>query len=103
MPNAARMEIGSSVLTPSAPQAATDSVQSRDSTMAPPTDRWVGKCTAPKGTALTLSGGNGKYEMMIRNLDGSPTFPGVANGNQIDSTRDAISESFTPRTARMPA
>lgn len=86
--------VTTSAASPSAPQASADSVPSHDSMAATPTDKWLGKWTGPEGTALTLVGGNGKYEVTIRNLDGPRTFPGVANGNHIDFTRDGTKESI---------
>ena len=70
-----------------------DTAQRHDSAAAP-TDKWLGTWTGPEGTALTLSGGNGKYRVTIRNLDGPRTFDGLANGNEIDFTRDGKRESI---------
>ena len=61
---------------------------------APITDEWLGKWDGPEGTFLQLNGGDGKYEIIIQNLDGPLTFQGVASGNQIEFVRDGVKESL---------
>ncbi len=58
------------------------------------TDEWLGKWDGPEGTFLQLNGGDGKYEIIIQNLDGPLTFQGVASGNQIEFKRDGVKESL---------
>lgn len=68
---------------PAAPPAAT----------APATDRWLGQWNGPEGTFIQLAGGDGKYEVTVRNLDGPRTFAGVAVGERIEFERDGVKES----------
>ena len=58
------------------------------------TDKWLGKWRGPEATFLQLDGGNGKYEVTIRNLDGSLTFHGNAVGNEIAFERNGVKESL---------
>ena len=61
-----------------------------------PTDQWMGQWTGPEGTFLRISGGQGKYEITIQNLDGPQTFPGAASGDRIQFTRDGVAETIHP-------
>jgi hypothetical protein len=58
------------------------------------TEKWLGQWNGPEGTFLKLTGGDGKYEIIISNLDGPRTFSGVSVGNQIQFERDGIKESI---------
>lgn len=58
------------------------------------TDAWIGQWNGPEGTFLQLTGGGGKYEVTIRNLDGPRTFPGVAAGDRIEFERDGVKENL---------
>jgi hypothetical protein len=57
-------------------------------------DDWLGQWTGPEGTFLLLQGGNGHFQITIRNLDGPRTFTGVARGSQIEFERDGVKESL---------
>jgi len=63
-------------------------------TSAPEADKWLGKWIGPEGTFLQLTGGNGKYEVTIQNLDGPRTFQGNAVSNQIEFERNGMKESL---------
>ena len=63
-------------------------------TAAPLADQWLGKWNGPEGTFLQLTGGSGKYEVTIQNLDGPRTFQGKAAGHQIEFERNGIPESL---------
>jgi len=58
------------------------------------TDRWLGQWKGPEGTFLRLTGGTGKYEITIQNLDGPRKFPGSAVDGQIQFERDGVKESI---------
>jgi glucose/arabinose dehydrogenase len=64
-----------------------------DASAAPAPDQWLGKWNGPEGTFLQLAGGNGQYEVIIRNLDGPRTFQGTAVGDRIEFERDGTRES----------
>jgi len=59
---------------------------------AAPTDRWLGQWTGPEGTFLELAGGQGRYEVTVRNLDGPRTFAGSAVDGGIAFDRDGARE-----------
>ena len=63
-------------------------------TSVPTSDAWLGKWIGPEGTFIQLSGGNGKYDIIIQNLDGPRSFQGVAKGDQIKFERDGVKESI---------
>jgi hypothetical protein len=67
-------------------------VSSPSSTSSPPGDKWLGKWIGPEGTFLQLTGGGGKYEVTIQNLDGPRTFEGTAVGDQIVFERNGVKE-----------
>ncbi|WP_114971094.1 hypothetical protein [Rhodoferax ferrireducens] len=58
------------------------------------TDHWLGQWNGPEGTFLLLSGGQGKYEITIQNLDGPRTFQGSAVSGQIHFERNGLKESI---------
>jgi hypothetical protein len=60
----------------------------------PAGDPWVGQWNGPEGTFLRVSGGNGKYEITVRNLDGPRSFAGTAAQNRIEFERDGVKESL---------
>ncbi len=57
-----------------------------------PTDNWVGKWNGPEGTFLKISGGNGKYEITINNLDGPTSYLGINLGREIQFEREGVKE-----------
>jgi len=59
---------------------------------APRTDEWLGKWTGPEGTHLDLSGGHGKYEVTVQNLDGPRKFEGRYTDGGIEFDRDGTRE-----------
>ncbi len=56
------------------------------------TDQWLGHWNGPEGTYLQISKNSGAYVLEIRDLDGSKTFPGSADGSRIAFTRDGKQE-----------
>lgn len=81
----------------SAPLDATAPTQSAPTQPAPKqiaTDRWLGQWNGPEGTYLRLSGGEGKYDVAIRNLDGERVFKGEAAGDVVRFERDGTAESI---------
>lgn len=65
-----------------------------DAGAAPVTDQWLGKWNGPEGTFLQITGGNGRYEVTIQNLDGPRTFQAQAAGQQIAFEREGVKESL---------
>ena len=59
----------------------------------PATDGWLGQWNGPEGTFLKLEGGDGKYQVTVRNLDGPRTFAAVAAGDRVEFERDGVKES----------
>jgi hypothetical protein len=55
-------------------------------------DRWVGQWNGPEGTFLRIAGGNGRYRVTLKNLDGPRSFAGTATANGIVFERDGIVE-----------
>jgi hypothetical protein len=58
------------------------------------TDSWAGRWTGVEGTYLEISGGNGSYEITIKDLDTARTFKGSAVGDHIEFQRDDARESL---------
>lgn len=58
------------------------------------TDKWLGHWNGPEGTFLKISGGKGKYEITISDLDGPRAFNGVQSGNVIHFERNGVKESI---------
>jgi hypothetical protein len=61
------------------------------------TDQWLGNWFGPEGTFLLLTGGNGKYEITIQNLDGPLTVQGLAAGSLIVFERNGVKEYLGAR------
>ena len=57
-------------------------------------NRWLGQWDGPEGNYLRLADDQGKYEIIVRNLDGARTFYGSATGDQIQFERDGLKESI---------
>lgn len=55
-------------------------------------DAWLGSWEGVEGTSLRLAGGQGSYQVTIRNLDGSRSFQGRAVGDGIAFERDGSEE-----------
>jgi hypothetical protein len=51
-------------------------------------DVWLGEWTGPEGTQLLIEGGQGSYEVTVRNLDGPRTFDGRSVADGIEFQRD---------------
>jgi len=68
--------------------------ESGPSVAEPATDKWLGQWNGPEGTLLRITGGMGKYEITIQNLDGPRNFQGSAVGDQIQFERDGVKESI---------
>ena len=62
------------------------------------TDKLLGNWIGPEGTFLLLTGGDGKYQITIQNLDGPRTFQGRVAGNQIEFERDGVKLSLHAST-----
>jgi hypothetical protein len=60
----------------------------------PATDAWLGQWNGPEGTFLRLEGGNGRYEVTIRDLDGARTYEGTAKGAEIQFDREGKRETI---------
>ena len=60
----------------------------------PVADKWLGKWSGPEGTFLQIVRSNGKYEVIIQNLDGPRTFQGQAAGDHVEFERDSVKESL---------
>lgn len=60
----------------------------------PATDKWLGKWVGPEGTFLLLTGGNGKYEITIQNLDGPLHYQGTTVDGQIQFMRNDMIETI---------
>lgn len=58
------------------------------------TDSWLGQWNGPEGTFLKLSGGSGKYEITIQNLDGPKTYSGISLDNKIQFERNGVLEKI---------
>ncbi len=58
------------------------------------TDKWLGEWKGPEGTFLKISGGKGKYELIIQDLDGPKSFSGVSVENTIQFQRNGILEKI---------
>jgi glucose/arabinose dehydrogenase len=56
------------------------------------TDSWLGRWTGTEGTFLELGGGQGSYEVTIRNLDGPRKFAAKADGAVVAFERDGTRE-----------
>jgi hypothetical protein len=54
----------------------------------PSTDAWVGRWTGPEGTYLDINGGDGRYLLIIANLDGPRRCSGEAQAGAIVFDRD---------------
>jgi hypothetical protein len=67
---------------------------------APLPDRWLGQWNGPEGTFLRLAGGQGRYDITIRNLDGPRPFTGRAVGDHIEFERDGHLETLRATDGR---
>jgi hypothetical protein len=67
---------------------------SRSVASAAATDAWLGQWNGPEGTFLRLEGGEGKYVVTIRNLDGPQTYQGSTNDGKIQFERRGIEETI---------
>jgi hypothetical protein len=56
------------------------------------TDEWLGRWNGPEGTYLEIAGGNGAYEVTVKDLDRARTFSGSAVGDGIEFHRDGATE-----------
>jgi hypothetical protein len=66
-----------------------------------PTDAWIGTWTGPEGTSLLIAGGEGQYQVTIRNLDGPRTYqasPGDGDGQEIRFERNNSKETIRAST-----
>ena len=52
------------------------------------TDTWIGEWKGPEGTMLKISGMEGRYTIVITNLDGPKTYQGKSINNHIVFMRD---------------
>ncbi len=56
----------------------------------------LGQWNGPEGTSLRIDGGDGKYALTIRNLDGPRTFQGRGEGDTIHFNRDGKALTIRP-------
>jgi hypothetical protein len=56
------------------------------------TDSWAGEWTGPEGTQLVITGGAGRYEVTVSNLDGPQVFAGKNLWDTIEFTRNGNTE-----------
>lgn len=61
-------------------------------------DGWLGRWNGPEGTYLDLAGGQGRYEITIRDLDGPKTYQGRAEGDAIVFERGGMRETIRAGT-----
>jgi hypothetical protein len=57
-------------------------------------DAWLGRWTGPEGTYLHISGGGGRYELTIADLDGPRSFAGQAQESSIVFERNGAREAL---------
>jgi hypothetical protein len=55
-------------------------------------DAWLGEWTGPEGTFLRIAGGQGIYQVTVRDLDGPRTFAGEGIALGIEFRRDGMRE-----------
>ena len=58
------------------------------------TDQWVGRWSGPEGTYLDVAGGNGHYQITVKDLDRARTFQGSSVDDRIEFQRDGANESL---------
>lgn len=58
------------------------------------TDRWTGQWNGPEGTFLRLSGGQGRYDITIQDLDGPKPYQGRAVDDHIEFERQGKLETL---------
>ena len=58
------------------------------------TDQWLGQWNGPEGTFLKITGGDGKYEVIIQNLDGPQNYTGISIDNGIQFERNGVMEKI---------
>ena len=75
-------------------EPANDTSGSRETITSISTDAWLGKWNGPEGTFLEITGGEGKYTIIIQNLDGPKTYQGNSSGEEIAFERDGIAETI---------
>jgi hypothetical protein len=71
-----------------------DEAQDTPANTTPRADGWIGRWTGVEGTYLEVAGGNGEYEITIKDLDVARTFKGSAVGDHIEFQRDGGQESL---------
>lgn len=72
--------------------ATTTEVSSSSTRTEHATDKWLGQWNGPEGTFLKIAGGNGTYEITIRNLDGPRIYKGNGIDGQIRFYRGGVEE-----------
>jgi len=58
------------------------------------TDQWLGQWNGPEGTFLKITGGDGKYELIIQNLDGPQNYTGISVDDGIQFERNGVMEKI---------
>ena len=66
----------------------------RTSPSAPIADQWLGHWPGVEGTYLELAKRGDGYAILIRNLDRSSTYEGLAAGDHIEFTRNGKTETI---------
>ncbi|RRS04069.1 hypothetical protein EIP75_11820 [Aquabacterium soli] len=87
-------------LNPLGEQASSASAASNSSSASAPTDRWTGQWNGPEGTFLRLSGGQGRYDITIQDLDGPRQYTGRAVGDHIAFERQGNTETLRATDGR---
>lgn len=64
------------------------------STASTVTDQWLGQWNGPEATFLRIEGGQGKYAVIIQNLDGARNYAAHAVDDQIRFERNGVTESI---------
>jgi hypothetical protein len=65
-----------------------------DSAQGSITDDWLGRWIGPEGTYLEIAGGDGAYEITVKDLDRARTFTGLGVGDGIQFRRDETNETL---------
>jgi len=99
---APNIPVASPLTSPSQPPVASPAVSpsvKEDKTAALKADALVGQWPGVEGTFVKVEKKGDKYEIEIKNLDGSKKFEGTAKGNAIEFIRNGKTETIKLATA----
>lgn len=68
--------------------------------LAPLTDGWLGQWNGPEGTFLRITGGRGRYELTLQDLDGPRHYSGRAVDGHIEFERQGRTETIRATDGR---